>query len=177
MATSTDGSVDIQVTFRNVCGWLHDVGAYLVSHFIFFCCFVTDVLDLELYRSVLDSSVSMAQSIDLQATPRRVSTWLSGLGTSLVSRFCRFRLADFCRFNFDSTALTPGSNDPIGMYGVGLGWLHESGTSMVSDFVFSHLIDTNTLDLESSVFAPRLPQHPGYEGKYLHPSDSLSRSP
>ena len=48
---------------------------------------------------------------------------------------------------------------------------------MVSDSIFLCLIDTDALDLESSIIAPRLPRHPGFEGKYLQPSDSLFRSP
>ena len=127
---STDGSVDIPVTFQNICGWLCDVGAYPVSRFVFFCCFVTDALDPELYR-----------------------------------------------FNLDAVRSTAGSNDLMETFGVGLGWLHESGTSAVSDFVFSRLIDADALDLRSSVFAPRFPRRPAFEGGFTNPSYSFSRSP
>ena len=65
---STDGSVDVQVTFQNVCRWLRDVGTYPVSRFVFFRCFVTDVLDPELYRFDLDAVRSTAGSNDPMET-------------------------------------------------------------------------------------------------------------
>ena len=126
----------------------------------------------------------MPGSVDLPATFQVVSGWLHGMGMSQVSHFVFLHLIDadvldleHYRYDLHPATSMPGSNNPIGTYGVSLGWLRKSGTSAVSDFVFSRLIDTNALNLESSIFAPRLPQHPGYEGKYLHPSDSLSRSP
>ena len=47
----------------------------------------------------------------------------------------------------------------------------------VSDFVFSRWIDADALDLESSVFVPRLPQRPGLHGKPIQPSYFPFRSP
>ena len=51
------------------------------------------------------------------------------------------------------------------------------GTSAVSDFIFSRLIDADALDLDSSVFTPRLPRHPALKGKFIKPSDILFRFP
>ncbi|KIM62608.1 hypothetical protein SCLCIDRAFT_24902 [Scleroderma citrinum Foug A] len=39
--------------------------------------------------------------------------------------------------------------------------------SAVSGFVFSHLIDADVLDLESSIFTPRLPRHPALKGSQV----------
>ena len=43
--------------------------------------------------------------------------------------------------------------------------------------VFSRLIDADALDLESSVFTPRLPRHPALKGKFIKPSEILFRFP
>ena len=176
-ATSMPGSVDLPAMFQVVSGWLHGMGMSQVSHFMFLHLIDADVLDLEHYRYDLHPAMSTPGSNNPIGLFRVISMWLHDSAASQVSISVRFHLINISRYDFDSTTLTPGSNDPIGTYGVGLGWLRKSGTSAVSDFVFSRLIDTNALNLESSIFVPRLPQHPGYEGKYLHPSDSLSRSP
>ena len=63
------------------------------------------------------------------------------------------------------------------MFGVVSGWLRNAGTSAVSGFALFHLIDAYALDLQSSVFVPMLPRHPGLEGKFLRPSYPLYRSP
>ena len=62
-------------------------------------------------------------------------------------------------------------------FGVVSGWLRDVGTSAVSGFALSHLIDAYALNLQSSIFAPMLPRHPGLEGKFLRPSYPLYRSP
>ena len=109
MARSNDHVESFGVVW-SVSEWLHHGGAYLVSRFLFFRCFVTDALDPELYR-----------------------------------------------FDLDAVRSTAGSNDPMETFGVGLGWLCESGTSAVSDFIFSCLIDADALNLWSSIFVPRFP--------------------
>ena len=177
VAASMPGSVDLPAMFQVVSRWLHGMGTSQVSHFVFLCLIDADVLDLERYRYNLHPAVSTPGSNDPIGSFWVVSAWLHDSTASQVSISVHFHPINVSRYNFDSTALTPGSNDPICTYGVSLGWLRKSGTSVVSDFVFSRLIDANALNLESSIFTPRLPWHPVYEGKYLHPSDSLSRSP
>ena len=88
-----------------------------------------------------------------------------------------FHSTDVYRSRFDSAALTAGSNDPTETFGVVSGWLHDVGTSMVSGFALSRLIDADILNLESSVAAPMLPRHPGLECGFINPYYSFSRSP
>ena len=129
-STSMSGSNDPTGTSQKVSAWLRGAGTHPVRHFIILRLFVVDTLDLDLYRFNLDSSGSTAQSIDLQATPRRVSAWLSGLGTSLVSGFAfsSWIGADMLdlevyRSDLDGNTSTLGSNDPMGTFAVVCGWL------------------------------------------------------
>ena len=69
---------------------------------------------------------------------------------SKVSVLDLFRLINVSRSCFDPSALMPWSNDHVGTLGVISRWLRESGTYAVSDFFFSHWIDADVLDLESS---------------------------
>ena len=75
-----------------------------------------------------------------------------------------WRSTNVYRLDFDTAVLTPGPMDPMELFGVVWRWLHESDMSAVSDFVFSCL-----LNFQSSVFMPRLPRHPGFEGKSIEP--------
>ena len=99
------------------------------------------------------------------------------VNASKVSVLDLFRLINVSRSCFDPSASTPWSNDHVGTLGVISRWLRESGTYVVSDFVFSRWIDADVLDLESSIFAPRLPRRPGLHGKPIQPSDILFRFP
>ena len=83
---------------------------------------------------------------------------------------------DVCRDKFDAAMLTPGPMDPMEMFGVVSGWLHNAGTSVVSGFTLSRLIDAYALDLQSSVFVPMLPWHPGLNSKLTNHSNLFSRS-
>ena len=87
-------------TVWRVSEWLRELGTSQVSRFVILCLFVIDTLDLDLYRFNLDSSGSTARSIDLQATPRRVSVWLRSAGTLQVSPFDVLRLVDIYRCGF-----------------------------------------------------------------------------
>ena len=71
---------------------------------------------INVFRFEFNSSSSTFGPTDPMATLWGVSTWLRSLGTSVVSHFDFFRLADIYRLNFDVATLTPGSNDPIGTY-------------------------------------------------------------
>ena len=84
---------------------------------------------------------------------------------------------DICRDKFDAAMLTPGPMDPMETFGVVSGWLLNAGTSTVSGFALSCLIDAYALNLQSSVFAPMLPWHPGLNSKLTNCSDLFSRSP
>ena len=64
------------------------------------------------------------------------------VSTSAVSRS-----TDVCRSRFDAAALAPGSNDPIGTYGVDYGWLCCAGAFEVSGLVILCWIVIDTLDL------------------------------
>ena len=61
-----------------------------------------------------------------------------------------FRLTNISRFEFDAAALTPGSNDPIGMSGGVSKLLRSVGTYPVSVFVFLCWIDLYRFDLQFS---------------------------
>ena len=110
-------------------------------------------------------------------SPFRFPGRLDHVNTSKVSPSAFSRSTDISRYHFDVATLTPGSNDHGEMFGDVWRWLRKSGTYAVSDFVFSHWIDADALDLKSSVFVPRLPQHPGLHGKPIQPSDMLFRFP
>ncbi|KIM58133.1 hypothetical protein SCLCIDRAFT_28298 [Scleroderma citrinum Foug A] len=71
MTVSTAGSMDPMELFGSVWRWLRKSDTSVM-------------LDFELYRFDLDSIASLPQSIDLQASLRCVSAWLSGPGTSLM---------------------------------------------------------------------------------------------
>ena len=73
--------------------------------------------------------------------------------------------------------LMAGSVDPTETFGVVSGWLRDAGTSAVSGFALSRLIDADILNLESSVTAPMLPRHPGLKCGFINPYYSFSRSP
>ena len=146
------------------------------------------LLDLQrlinVFRIGFDAATLTAGSMDSVLTFWKVSRWLHNVAMSQVSHFVLLRLIhagalnlELYRYDLDSIATTPWSIDPMETFGAGLGWLRESGMSAVSDFVFSRLIDADALDIWSSVFAPRLPWHPEFEGGFANPSYSFSRSP
>ena len=56
------GSMDSVSTFWGVSEWLHGAGMSAVSLFVFSRRFVTDTLDLDLYRSDLDSTTVSSTS-------------------------------------------------------------------------------------------------------------------
>ena len=113
-----------------------------------------------------------------------VSGWLRDVAMSQVSPLAVLRLfvtdtldLECCRFNLNLTMLMVGPMDPTGTFRNVSGWLRDVGTSAVSGFALSCLIDAYALDLQSSVFAPRLPWHPALKGKFTKPSDILFRFP
>ena len=75
-ATSTLGSNDPIGTYRGVSAWLGSLGTSQVSHLVFLHCFVTDPLDLGLYRCDLDAATLMAGSMDSVSMFWKVSGWL-----------------------------------------------------------------------------------------------------
>ena len=156
---------------------LQHVNACKVSLLSFFC-------SINVSRCNFDAATSMDESNDTVSTIWSVSRWLHSAAMSQVSLLAILRYfgvdtldLDVYRLDLDSAMSTAGPMDPTGTFQNVSGWLCDVGMSAVSGFTLSHLIDTYVLDLQSSVFAPRLPWHPGCEGKYLHPSDSLFRSP
>ena len=58
---------------------------------------------------------------------------------------------DLYRSDLYFSTLTPGSNDPIGMFRVILGWLCCAGVFLVNRFVFLRLADFYSFKLEPSV--------------------------
>ena len=87
----------------------------------------------------------------------------------MVSISTRLHLINIYRSRFGMATSTAGSVDPMEAFGVVSGWLHDAGTSAVSGFVFLCWINADALNFQSSVFAPRLPWHPGFEGKFIEP--------
>ena len=87
----------------------------MVSCFVFSPWFVIEMLDLELYRSDLDATMMTPGSIDPIDTIRNVLGWLRDSRASQVSRLHRFELADFYRFDFDSSTSMSTSNVSIWM--------------------------------------------------------------
>ena len=79
------------------------------------------------------------------------------------------RSTDVSRYGFDTAASMAGSMYPMESFGAIWRWLRESDMSAVSDFIFSRLIDADALNLQSSIFTPRLPRHFGFEGKSIEP--------
>ena len=67
-AALTVGSVDSVSTVWRVSEWLHGLGMSVVSLFVFSRRFVTHMLDLHLYRSDLDSTMSTAGPMDPTGT-------------------------------------------------------------------------------------------------------------
>ena len=98
------------------------------------------------------------------------------MSASKVSLLDHIHLTHVYRFGLDVATLMMGSMYPMESFGVIWRWLCKLDMSAVSDFVFSHLIDADALDFQSSVFVPRVPQHPGPEGKSCQCSDILFRS-
>ena len=96
--------------------WLHGAGAYPVSVSIFWCCFVIDMLDLDLYRSDFNLIALTAGSMDPIGTFRVVYRWLHHSGTFLVSHFRCFKLADFYRLDLESSTSTAPSNSSVWMF-------------------------------------------------------------
>ena len=92
------------------------------------------------------------------ATFQGVLWWLHGPDVFWVSPFTIFPLfivetldPDLYRSNLYFSTSTPGSNDPIGMFRVISGWLHCAGMFLVNRFVFLHLADFYSSELEPSV--------------------------
>ena len=93
----------------------------------------------DICRVKFDAAASMPGSVDLLATFQVVSGWLHSMGTSQVSHFVFLHLIDadaldleHYRYDLHPAALTPGSNDPIGLFRVVSTWLRDSGASQVS---------------------------------------------
>ena len=91
------------------------------------------------------------------ATFRGVLWWLCGPDVFWVSPFTIFPLfvietlnPDLYRSDLYFSTSTPGSNDPIGMFRVILGWLHCAGAFLVNRFVFLRLADFYGFKLEPS---------------------------
>ena len=57
---------------------------------------------IDVCRFDLHPTTSMPGPMDFPEMPRGVSVWLHDSGTSMVSRFDFWGLADFCRYEFDS---------------------------------------------------------------------------
>ena len=113
LAMSTDESNDSVSMLWRVTGWLRGAGMSTVSLFVFSCRFVTDTLDLDLYRSDLDGNALMPGSNDPVHTFHIVSAWLRCAGAFLVSRFDFWHLADSCTYGFDSSMSTSTPNMSI----------------------------------------------------------------
>ena len=156
-ATSTLGSNDPIGTYGEVSAWLGSLSTSQVSRLVFLRCFVTDPLDLGLYRCDLDAATLMAGSMDSVSTFWKVSGWLHNVAMSQVSHFMLLRLIhadvlnlELYRYDLDSIPSTPESNDSIGTFRVDYRWLRCAGVSAVSRFVFSHCIDLYRCELDSS---------------------------
>ena len=80
----------------------------------------------------------------------RFPCWPDHVNASKVSVSARLHLIDVCRYNFDSTTLMPGSNDPAGTSRRVYKWLGSLGTFQVSCFSVLCLFTIDALDLERS---------------------------
>ena len=80
------------------------------------------------------------------------------------------------RSDLDAATLMAGSMDSISTFWRVSEWLGESGLSQVSHLKFLGLFVIEMLDFQSSIFTPKLPQHPGPKGKSCQCSDILFRS-
>ena len=87
-------------------------------------------------------------SVDLPATLRGISTWLHGLGTSVVSRFIFLHYAEVSRFNFEFSTSTVPCNESRWTVWMSDEWLRNVGMSQVSRFVPLHYFVIHTLNLE-----------------------------
>ena len=92
------------------------------------------------------------------ATFRGILWWLHGPDVFWVSPFTVFPLfivetldPDLYRSDLYFSTSTPGSNDPIGTIRVISGWLHCAGMFLVNCFVFLHLADFYSSELEPSM--------------------------
>ena len=89
------------------------VRACQVSDFLFLHLIDTDALYLYLYRFNLDVDGSTAGSNDPIQTFRAVWEWLCAAHTFEVSCFGFMALADFSRFEFNSSASMETSNESV----------------------------------------------------------------
>ena len=106
-AASTAGSMDSVSTFWGVSEWLCGVGMSTVSLFVFSRRFVTDTLDLDLYRSDLDLTAASSMSNVSEATFQIVLGWLrrsQRVIASQVGVFDFWRLVDIYRSDLDPSA-------------------------------------------------------------------------
>ena len=97
----------------------------------------------------------MPGSIDPTGTSGRVSGWLRGAGTYPVSPFDLLHCfviqtldPDLYRFDLQSSALLPGSNDLIQAFQVVSVWLRNPTAFQVSCFNFSRCFDLYRFDLD-----------------------------
>ena len=119
------GSNDPIQALRGISEWLGKSGMSAISLFVFSCRFVIDMLDLDLYRHDLDPTVSPSpsnESNDSVRTFQGVFGWLRCVSTSMVSLFDFERLADFSRFNLDSSTSTSTPDVSIRMICRVYGW-------------------------------------------------------
>ena len=144
------GPTDPMATLWGISAWLHDLGTSMVSRFDFF--HLADV-----YRCDLDAATSTAGPMDSVSMVWIVYGWLHGSRASQVSPFTVFppfviQTLNLELYSFDlhPAALTPESNDSIGMFQVNYGWLRCAGASTVSCFVLLCCIDLYRYELDSS---------------------------
>ena len=130
-----------------------------MSHFIFLCRFVVDMLDLDLYRCDLDPTASPSPSNASNDSVRPfwiVLGWLRYAGMFLVSCFVFLRWIDLYRSEFDVATSTPGSNDPMETFRGISAWLCGVGVYPVGRFDFLCLFDIYRCSFQSSVL-PLMP--------------------
>ena len=121
-ATSTLGSNDPIGTYRGVSARLGSLGMSQVSRLVFLRCFVTDPLNLGLYRCDLDVATLTAGSMDSVSTFWKVSGWLRNVAMSQVSCFDFLCCFDLYSFDFESSAsMAPSSGSVRTICGIG-GW-------------------------------------------------------
>ena len=99
----------------------------------------------DVFRFEFNSSVS---TFGPMATLWGISAWLHDLGTSVVSCFDFFCLADVYRCDLDAATSTVGPMDSVSMVWIVYGRLRGSRASQVSPFAVFPPFVVQTLDLE-----------------------------
>ena len=118
-------------------------------------------LDLQrlvnVFRSNLHAATSTAGPMDSVSTVWIVYGRLRGSRASQVSPFAFLLLfviealdLEPCRFDLHAAALTPESNDSIGMFGIISAWLRGADAFEVSHFDFTALADFCRFNLDPS---------------------------